>query len=129
MNRVFVLFLLILASCTTPKITHFDDSRSQIPDREPAEARVIAQGQKLIVESSNQRSFWLVGATVEIIDGAVYLDPINISSVAPSVITIDLSKYLLPNNWKNHLYWVQNIQASPIFPKERTIYRKKIVVE
>lgn len=120
---------LVLCGCTTSKITRFDElPPGSAIDRSPRSARYVAKGDRLSISPLDQNGVWLAGVEVQLLEGDVYLNPVNISSPAtPPTITLDFSEPKFPRDWKARLYWIQNVAAFPIFAKERILYRKKIV--
>ena len=96
-------------------------------DRSPVYAKYLREGDVLVIKPEKQRGWWLAGADVEVIDGDIYLTPINISSPGPRTLEIDLSGSEVPDTWEGRLFWVASSEHDPKKLFRRTkIYRKRI---
>src|SRR4051812_22871837 len=104
--RALLLIVAVcgLCGCTTPKVTRFDELPPGAGiDRSPREARYVARGDHLVVSPLNQNGVWLAAVEVQLLDGDVYLYPVNISSPAARTITLDFSDPKFPRDWKARL--------------------------
>ena len=124
-SLAFVAFALIATSCAnnSPEIS---DEKTGF-DRSPSKARYSRVGDTLVIEPAAQQAVWLARADAEVIDGSIYLTPLNISSRGPGRIEVDLSDSRFPTDWTGRLFWVRNSEHDPKLLLQRTkVYRKPI---
>jgi hypothetical protein len=133
MKKVFQLLqVLMIASvlpccATKPPVIVTEVSKH---DRTPTSARYQRDGNTLVIFPKNRPGVGLVGAKVEVIDGDVYLDPVNGYAPGPTRVEIDLSSPSIPYDWSRRLYWINSAEFDPLKLLRRTkVFRTPIKVE
>lgn len=121
MKKIWVLLALgfICTGCATTEPVIRDVARKENrPFHYYYEKSAWSAGPKLYIDVEQNSGINLARITPKIYRGEIYLEQFRISSGGGGIRTfeIDLSKYKLPPDWEEHVYWIaESSNEYPLF--------------
>lgn len=111
------LIALLLTGCISPRPQSFTDAETLPSDFVGKKYRAVSKGNRLIVEVSPSPGLNVVGLDAFEQGGALYVSPRRISSDGGSTnqLAVDVSKFQLGADWTEHVYWLVESSAYPIY--------------
>ncbi len=108
---------VFLTGCATPRPQSFVDADALPSNYAGRGQRAFTSGGRLIVEVSQIPGVNVAGLDAFEQDGALYLSPRRISSGGGGTrrFEVDVSKFQVRVDWSQHVYWLLEEYAYPIF--------------